>query len=33
MYEKGKNRMVIPFHVGKNLHPKIVKEILEAIHL
>jgi predicted RNA binding protein YcfA (HicA-like mRNA interferase family) len=31
IYEKGKIRMVVPFHTGKSLHPKIVKELLEAI--
>ena len=31
IYQKDKTRMVIPFHAGKSLHPKIVKEVLEAI--
>jgi predicted RNA binding protein YcfA (HicA-like mRNA interferase family) len=31
IYEKEKLRIVIPYHVGKSLHPKIVKEILEAL--
>jgi predicted RNA binding protein YcfA (HicA-like mRNA interferase family) len=31
IYEKGKIRIVIPFHSGKSLHPKIVKELLEII--
>jgi predicted RNA binding protein YcfA (HicA-like mRNA interferase family) len=31
IYEKEKVRIVIPFHAGKSLHPKIVKEILEAV--
>lgn len=31
IYEKDKMRIVIPFHSGKSLHPKIVKEVLEAI--
>ena len=31
IYEKGKIRIVIPFHAGKSLHPKIVKELLEVI--
>jgi predicted RNA binding protein YcfA (HicA-like mRNA interferase family) len=31
IYMKGKNRVVIPFHAGKSLHPKIVKEVLLAI--
>jgi predicted RNA binding protein YcfA (HicA-like mRNA interferase family) len=28
---KGNERMVLPFHAGKSLHPKIVKQVLEAI--
>jgi len=31
IYQKDKIRMVIPFHAGKSLHPKIVKELLDAI--
>jgi len=31
IFEKGSVRMIIPFQVGKSLHPKIVKELLEAI--
>jgi predicted RNA binding protein YcfA (HicA-like mRNA interferase family) len=31
IYEKGKVRIVIPFHAGISLHPKIVKELFEAI--
>jgi predicted RNA binding protein YcfA (HicA-like mRNA interferase family) len=31
IFEKGKIRIVIPFQVGKSLHPKIVKELLEVI--
>ena len=30
IYLKNKIRVVIPFHSGKSLHPKIVKEVLEA---
>ncbi len=26
-------RVVIPFHSGKTLHPKIVKQVLDAIDL
>jgi len=33
IYFKEKKRIVIPFHSGKSLHPKIVKEVLEAIEL
>lgn len=28
---KGNVRMVLPFHAGRSLHPKIVKQVLEAI--
>ncbi|WP_217422984.1 type II toxin-antitoxin system HicA family toxin [Pampinifervens florentissimum] len=31
IYGKGKLRIVIPFHAGKTLHPKIVKQIFKAI--
>ena len=29
IYGKTSKRMVIPFHSGKILHPKIVKELIE----
>ncbi|MBO0929868.1 type II toxin-antitoxin system HicA family toxin [Fibrella aquatilis] len=31
IYLKDKTRVVIPFHSGKSLHPKIVKEVLDAV--
>jgi predicted RNA binding protein YcfA (HicA-like mRNA interferase family) len=31
IYRKDNQRIVIPFHAGKNLHPKIVKEVYLAI--
>jgi len=31
IYMKDKTRMVLPFHAGKTLHPKIVKQVLDAI--
>lgn len=31
IYMMGKKRMVVPFHAGKSLHPKIVKDILAAV--
>jgi predicted RNA binding protein YcfA (HicA-like mRNA interferase family) len=31
IYVKGKIRVVVPFHTGKTLHPKIVKQVLSAI--
>ncbi len=30
IYAKNKEHMVIPFHTGKSLHPKIVKQVLQA---
>jgi predicted RNA binding protein YcfA (HicA-like mRNA interferase family) len=31
IYAKGGRRVVVPFHSGAILHPKIVKHVLEAI--
>ncbi|MEC4684379.1 MAG: type II toxin-antitoxin system HicA family toxin [Nitrospirota bacterium] len=31
IYIKGTRRMIIPFHTGKILHPKIVKQVIKAI--
>ena len=31
IYMKGNKRFVLPFHSGKVLHPKIVKQLLEII--
>ena len=31
IYMKNDKRIVIPYHAGKILHPKIVKELLEII--
>lgn len=31
IYNKGTERIVIPFHSGKTLHPKIVQAVLNAI--
>jgi len=31
VYEKGGRRIVVPFHSGVTLHPKVVKQVLEAI--
>jgi len=30
IYRKGTSRIVLPFHVGEDLHPKIVKQVLAA---
>jgi len=32
IYGKSGRRVVIPFHAGATLHPKVVKQVLEAIH-
>lgn len=31
IYQKDSKWVVLPYHAGKSLHPKIVKEVLEAI--
>ncbi|MCS6954433.1 MAG: type II toxin-antitoxin system HicA family toxin [Bryobacteraceae bacterium] len=31
IYLKGNRRVVVPFHSGVVLHPKIIKQVLEAI--
>ena len=31
IYAKGGRRVVVPFHGGATLHPKIIKQVLEAI--
>jgi len=31
IYMKGNRRIVLPFHTGKVLHPKILKQVLKAI--
>ena len=31
IYRKGNIRMIIPFHNGKVLHPKIAKEVYQII--
>jgi predicted RNA binding protein YcfA (HicA-like mRNA interferase family) len=31
IYNKGSTRVVVPFHAGETLHPKIIKEVYEAI--
>ncbi|MBT6112963.1 MAG: addiction module toxin, HicA family [Candidatus Marinimicrobia bacterium] len=31
IYKKGLERIVIPFHAGKILHPKIVKQVFDCI--
>ena len=31
IYRKGGTRVVVPFHSGATLHPKIVRQVLDAI--
>ncbi len=31
IYMKGDRRVIVPFHSGKTLHPKVVKQVLKAI--
>jgi len=31
IYRKKNKRVVIPFHAGKILHPKIIRQVLKAI--
>jgi len=33
IYKKGNKRIVIPFHKGKILHPKIIKQLFKIIEL
>ena len=31
IYMKGNKRIVVPYHAGKILHPKVIKQVLTAI--
>ena len=31
IYARGRRRVIVPFHGNATLHPKTVKEVLEAI--
>ena len=31
IYRRGNRRIVIPYHPGKTLHPKVVNQIIDAI--
>jgi len=31
IYQKDDRRIVLPFHSGRILHPKIIKQVLKAI--
>jgi predicted RNA binding protein YcfA (HicA-like mRNA interferase family) len=32
IYLRGQTRVVVPYHSGKILHPKIIKQVLKAIN-
>ena len=32
IYKRGDRRIIVPFHVSKTLHPKIIKQILKSIN-
>jgi len=31
IYQRQQERLVLPFHAGKTLHPKIVKQVVAAV--
>lgn len=31
IYAKGSQRVVLPFHAGRTLHPKLVKQLLDTL--
>jgi predicted RNA binding protein YcfA (HicA-like mRNA interferase family) len=33
IYRKYETRVVVPFHSGKILHPKIIRQVFEAIDI
>lgn len=32
IYRKGDRRIIVPFHTGRILHPKVVKQVLKSIN-
>ena len=32
IYLRGDTRIVIPFHAGRDLHPKVVRHVLDALN-
>lgn len=32
IYKKGDERLVIPFHQGQDLHPKVIKQVMDAVN-
>jgi len=31
IYMKGNRRIIVPFHAGRILHPKVVKQVIKSI--
>jgi predicted RNA binding protein YcfA (HicA-like mRNA interferase family) len=31
IYMKGDRRIIVPFHAGRILHPKVVKQVIKSI--
>lgn len=31
IYRRGRDRVVLPFHPGRMLHPKIIRQVMEAV--
>ena len=31
IYMKGNRRVIVPFHAGRILHPKVVKQVIKSI--
>jgi predicted RNA binding protein YcfA (HicA-like mRNA interferase family) len=31
IYKRDSERVVVPYHTGKILHPKIIKQVLDAV--
>jgi predicted RNA binding protein YcfA (HicA-like mRNA interferase family) len=31
IYMRGAQRIIVPFHAGRTLHPKIIKQVVRAI--
>jgi len=31
IYQRGQERLILPFHSGKTLHPKIIKQVMDVV--
>lgn len=31
IYQRQRERIVLPFHAGKTLHPRIVKQVMDVV--